>query len=120
MATVPELWERKVEEARPAGMWAWFLQRVTAALIVIFLGIHWGVLHFIDVGTKITFSGVSERLALPLFVVVDYGLLALVLFHGLNGIATVIMDFNPGPTTRKAIYGILWAIGLVTFAYKIP
>ncbi len=119
--------QQAITEERPkeaparavGGLWPWFLQRMTAALLIVFLGAHWGTLHFVLAGRSITFDRVSERLATPLFVFIDSALLALVIYHGLNGISIIVGDFAIGPRAKRAVDWALIIIGLGTFVYGL-
>jgi hypothetical protein len=63
---------------KPQGVWAWILQRVTAVLLVVFLGTHLFVLHYIPDNMNINFLGVAARFKSVLYLVIDSGLLAVV------------------------------------------
>jgi succinate dehydrogenase hydrophobic anchor subunit len=102
---------------KSSGAWSWLLQRLTAVLLLGLLGIHIGVLHFIRPGGEITFASVHVRLATVLYMVVDYGLLGIVLYHGLNGARNVLLDFTFGVRAQRSISTVLLLIGLVAFAY---
>lgn len=100
-----------------AGMWPWLMQRVTAVLLLVFLGLHIWALHYAVVGEEIRFDRVSQRLQSPLFIFVDAGLLAVVLYHALNGTRTVLLDFEMGEGTERAITWLLIVVGLATFLF---
>ncbi len=102
---------------KSSGAWAWLLQRITAVLLLGLLGIHIGVLHFIRPEGDITFASVHVRLATLLYMGVDYSLLGIVLYHGLNGARNVLLDFTFGQRAQTAISMVLLLIGLVAFAY---
>ncbi len=122
MATIEKLPQHVAEVWRPparTGLWSWFIQRITGALLVLFIIAHFWVTHFAVPGEEITFSGVSSRLQMGFFVVLDSALLATVIYHGLNGVRNVIFDFNPGPAARTAISWVVLIIGLITFVYGV-
>lgn len=102
---------------KSSGAWAWLLQRITAVLLLGLLGIHIAVLHFIRPEGDITFASVHVRLATLLYMGVDYSLLGIVLYHGLNGARNVLLDFTFGQRAQTAISMVLLLIGLVAFAY---
>ena len=104
---------RQTVTATAQGVWAWVLQRVTAVLLVIFLGTHLAVLHYIPANLTINFIGVAARMKDVLYIVVDGGLLIIALYHALNGLRAVLFDFNFGPTGRRNINIILWVLGVV-------
>ena len=113
--------EREAVGIRPAtsGSYAWILQRVTAVLLIAFLGTHFYIAHFAPVGEAITFEVVTNRLQNALLVFVDAGLLAIVIYHALNGLRNVIMDFNIGRRAERALAFVLVIVGLVAFVYGI-
>jgi succinate dehydrogenase cytochrome b556 subunit len=102
---------------RSSGAWAWLLQRLTAVLLLGLLGIHIVVLHFVRPEGDITFASVHVRLATLMYMVVDYGLLAVVLYHGLNGVRNVLLDFTFGQRAQKGISTTLLLVGLLAFGY---
>ena len=115
----------KIATSKVAGTWAWFFQRLSAVLLVVFLGIHLYVSHFADLGehetgeSLITFSDVNIRLDQLIYIVVDYGMLSMVLLHGLNGLRTVLYDFDMFVKRRKMVDPALWVIGIATLIWGI-
>lgn len=96
------------------GVTAWVWQRITAALLLLLLGVHLAVLHFVPANMNINANGVSLRLSAALYLAVDSGLLALGLFHGLNGLRNVLFDFVTAKAKRRAL---TWALTLVGLAF---
>jgi succinate dehydrogenase / fumarate reductase membrane anchor subunit len=117
--------EQRIATSKVAGTWAWFFQRVSAVLLVVFLAIHIYVAHFMGVGdetsgdTLITFSDVSVRLDQLIFIIVDYGMLSMVLLHGLNGFRTVMFDFDMFVKRKKLVDVTLWVVGIATLIWGI-
>ena len=88
----------------------WTSQRVTAALLIGLLGLHLWASNF------------TTNWAAPFRAVIDMSLLALVLFHGLNGVRTVVLDFGPGQQGRQFLSLTLAIVGiaaLISGAYGI-
>lgn len=110
-------WETRVRVMR--GAFSWTMQRVTATLLLLFLGAHFWVLHFAFVGQSVTFTRVADRLHSPWFVVLDSLLLAVAIYHGLNGVRTVIFDFNIRATAKTAVTVFFWVFGIVAAVYGI-
>ncbi len=102
-----------------ASAWAWILQRLTGILLIVFLGIHMWIGHFADPSVKITFLGSSTRLKDLLYVVVDWGLLATALFHGLNGFRNVLHDWGLSQAAARATALVVWVIGVVWLLYGL-
>ncbi len=99
--------------AQTSGVWAWIWQRISAVLLVFLLGTHIFVLHFIPANMMINFVGVAVRFQSALYMIVDTGLLAFSLYHGLNGVRNVVFDFVVGRGTRRIVNALLWVIGIV-------
>ena len=102
---------------RTAGL-AWALQRLSALLLVAGLVVHFLVLHF-TIERPVTFVKVQARLASPAWIAFDLALLALVLYHGLNGVYGVVLDYAPGATAKRGWYWVLWVLGIVAFALGV-
>lgn len=118
MASIEQIIKPRTQStsATDTGLLGWVLQRVTAVLIAVFLGIHFWVLHFAVVGQRIDFARVADRLQDPWFIVVDLALLATVLYHGLNGVRAFVFDFGIGQRSQRILTGALLALGVVAFA----
>jgi len=117
--------EDRIATSKVAGSWAWSLQRFSAVLLIVFLAVHIYASHFMGVGEEtgeeplITFDEVSVRLDQLLYVVVDYGMLSMVLLHGLNGFRTVLFDFDMFAKRKRLVDRMLWVVGVVTLLWGI-
>ena len=99
-------------------IWSWILQRVTAVLLVIGMILHFWVLHYTD-EKPLTFAVIQQRLQSPFWVVFDSLLLVAVIYHALNGIWSIVLDWNPGKSIRRFLGWFLSAVGVVTFVFGI-
>lgn len=111
--------EQRIATSKVAGTWAWFFQRVSAVLLVVLLGIHIYVDHFWHVGEELTVDTVNERVKELAFIFIDYSLLAMVLFHGLNGTRTVLFDFDMFIKRKKLVDVGLWILGIAMMIWGI-
>ena len=117
--------ESRIATSKVAGTWAWYFQRISAVALIALLGVHIFLDHFDGItgeesgDTLITLDKVSIRLDQLIYIVVDYLLLAFVLFHGLNGARTVILDFDRFARHRKALDIGLWILGIATLIWGI-
>lgn len=64
-----------------------------------------------------TFSNAQHRLAQAFFVVVDFSLLGLTLFHGLNGVRNILIEWPAARRKQRAISTTLAVGGLTLFVY---
>mgnify|MGYP001287060411 CR=1 FL=1 len=107
------------------GFWPWFLQRISGVVLLALLAIHGWVNHFMPIADveaglqdePVVFDIVARRLAQGAFVVLDFALLALVLYHGLNGIRGILLEWAPAARRARTVTWALWAIGVATFVY---
>ena len=107
------------------GFWPWFLQRVSGLLLIFLVGVHIWMTHFSGLGDVVQgqqeelvlFDIVKERLAQGLFIFVDFSLLGLVLYHGLNGMRNILLEWAPAAKRAKGMTIGLWVLGIVTFTY---
>lgn len=90
---------------RSVGLW--ILQRLTAVLLIIFLGIHIWVNNF------------STDWSAFLRAMIDLSLLALALFHGLNGVRTIVLDFDVGSQGRRYLSVSLVMLGFAAFLFGV-
>jgi len=117
--------EQRVATSKVAGTWAWYMQRLSALALIVLLAVHIYLDHFEGVAeeesgdTLIEFGDVSLRFEELIYVVVDYLLLAFVLFHGLNGARTVLLDFDRFLRHRKVLDIGLFILGVATLIWGI-
>lgn len=99
--------------AKTKGSWGWLMQRVTAVLIVVFLGTHIYLTHFANFDLDLLdWTLVEERVrALPILII-DYGLLITAIFHGLNGLRMIAFDFVTANGKRKLADVGFWVLGI--------
>ncbi|MBC8514687.1 succinate dehydrogenase, cytochrome b556 subunit [bacterium] len=97
-------------------MGAWILHRATGLAIFLFLVIH--VLEAVLL--KVSASAYDTLIKLythPLFTLAEVGLMAALLFHALNGLRIIAIDFSDFPTRQfhKVLYWLVWALFLGLF-----
>ncbi len=108
--------ESKLEIKQSAiGTVNWILQRFSAIFLIIFLGFHLTLMHFLPLNA--TFDAVTTRLRAGLYIFVDLTLLLLVTYHGLNGVRMILYDIIVKDKYRKVIAILLIITGIVTFAF---
>ncbi len=106
--------------AEKRGFWSWFLQRITALLLVIGMSVHFFTFHFSPGRyTSRYYDEIVNRFSSPGWITFHICLLALVIFHGLNGLWEIFMDFQPGKRSRPVMKQSLWFIGAVLFGIGI-
>ena len=96
----------RASPATPTNIWLWLFQRVTAVLLVAVLGLHVWLANFGQASTSLR-------------AVLGLTLLGLALFHGLNGVRTVVLDFDVGVQGRKFTTTILLLVGATSFLFGL-
>ena len=92
--------------------WTWLLQRISAVILIIALGLHIGFLHFSNAGEPLNFSDVMTRMKTPVFIALDILLLIFGLYHALYGLYSVFLDFDSGKKEKIVVLGLLVVMGL--------
>jgi succinate dehydrogenase / fumarate reductase cytochrome b subunit len=97
------------------GMWTWVAHRITGVLIFFFLFAHVIDTAMVRVSPE-AYNAAVETYKNPIVGLMEVGLVAAVLFHALNGIRIVLVDFwANGPRYQRQMgYGVM-AIFLVLF-----
>ncbi len=93
------------------GASAWLIHRITGAAVGIYLLLH----VLAQFGMKYDQKGlasISDFLTHKAVVVV---LLAFLIYHAMNGIRELIIDFGSGALYHKKLFWVVMVIGLVFF-----
>ena len=97
----------------------WYLQRITGALLVLLLAAHFWVEHFMTAELQrgdLTYQAILSRISNPLWQAIDISFLLVALYHGLNGLRNIALDYSRIPprgvraiTAGLIVAGIVWA-----------
>jgi succinate dehydrogenase / fumarate reductase, cytochrome b subunit len=101
---------------KATGMWAWLFFRISGLILVFYLGAHIIIIStaaWTDGGT--TFTDVMKFLEHPVALVLDLALVVAVLYHALNGVRIILMDFGIGIQRHKIIFWSCVAVIVVCF-----
>ena len=102
------------------GQWSWLLHRVTGVGVLLFLLTHILDTSLIALGPE-HYNAIIKIYRLPLFRIGEVALVAMVLYHALNGIRIIIIDFWPGTTViqKQLFWGeiILFILLFLPAAY---
>ncbi|MFH1241839.1 MAG: hypothetical protein V1689_05690 [Pseudomonadota bacterium] len=99
--------------------WAWLLQRISAVVLLIALGLHIWFLHFTAGGGVLRYSDVIRRLDAPIFLFLDVLLLIFGLYHALYGLYSIFLDFTSGSKERIVALALLILAGIGFFGFGI-
>jgi succinate dehydrogenase / fumarate reductase, cytochrome b subunit len=99
------------------GMWSWVLHRITGATIFFFLFVHVLDTALVRVSPE-AYNEVVDTYKTPIVGLMEVGLVAAVLYHALNGIRVILIDFwQHGPRYQRLM---LWVVAAVWLAVMIP
>ena len=97
------------------GMAAWLLHRITGLGLVVYLILHINVISSLH--DPAGFNKVMAFLGSPLFRFLEIGLLAFVIYHAMNGIRVIWVDFFEGAASHAKIFWVLTVIGVIIFIF---
>lgn len=83
----------------------WMLHRITGLSILLFVGLHVIASFFMQQTGSDLATALNTVYEAPLFQIL---VAFVVLFHGLNGLRIVLLDFWPGFHNRVDVYRALW------------
>ena len=98
-------------------MLAWVLHRVSGLGILLFLVLHIADTALILAGPE-WYNRFVEFYSAPAIRFLEVVLAAAVLYHGLNGLRIIILDFWPGATRLQV--QLFWAVGVIFVALFVP
>jgi succinate dehydrogenase cytochrome b subunit len=106
-----------------AGQWSWILHRITGLGVLLFLILHILDIALIGWGPKV-FNSMLVFYRAPVFRVGEVLLVGAVLYHALNGVRIIIIDFWPSMmgANRKlmrAVVVIFLVVYLPTAVYMM-
>ena len=96
------------------GMWSWVAHRVTGVLIFFFLFVHVLDTALVRVSPE-AYNVVMSTYKNPVMNALEVGLVGAVLYHALNGIRVVLLDFwEKGTRFQKQMtYAVVGVTGVV-------
>ena len=99
------------------GMWSWVAHRITGVLTFFFLFAHVLDTALVRVSPE-SYDKVIDTYKNPFVNLMEIGLVGAVLFHALNGLRIVAVDFwSKGPRLQRQM---LWAIVAVWIVVMVP
>ncbi|KQX48876.1 MULTISPECIES: hypothetical protein [unclassified Paenibacillus] len=87
---------------------AWFFQRVSGVALIFLIAVHMWSLHYAHPDVHPSYPNLIERLRTIGYIALDFSLLALALFHGLNGVRNIVLDYTSNSRLIRR-----WSLGLM-------
>ena len=101
------------------GMWSWVLHRITGVSIYFFLLVHILDTALVRISPE-AYDAVIGTYKNPVMGLGETGLVAAILFHALNGLRIILIDFwSAGTKHQRVIFWVvigLWAVLMLGFA----
>ena len=98
------------------GMWSWVAHRVTGVLIFFFLFAHVLDTALVRVSPQAYNSVIATYKTWPVNLM-EYGLTAAILFHALNGLRVIAVDFwAKGPKYQRQMLWTVVTVWVITMA----
>lgn len=102
------------------GMWSWVLHRITGVAIFFFLLVHTLDTALVRVSPE-AYDAVINTYKTPIIGIGELGLVAAILFHGLNGIRVILIDFwRKGAKYQNQMFWIVLVLWVVLMAGFVP
>ncbi len=99
------------------GMWSWVAHRITGVAVFFFLFVHVLDTALVRVSPD-AYDRVIASYKTPLVNLMEVGLVGAVLYHALNGIRLILVDFwSKGPKYQRQM---VWVISVIWLVVMIP
>lgn len=107
-----------IDEVKPVqkyrirtGMFAWMAHRLSGVAVVIYLVLHvWGLRALTD---REAFNELIAGYHAPIFKIGEVALLAAVVYHALNGLRIVLIDFMGWSPKQARMFWTLFAVAVL-------
>lgn len=99
------------------GQWSWLLHRVSGLGVMLFLLLHITDIFLVSLGADV-FDSVLFVYKAPPFRVLEVFLIFGVLFHAINGLRIIVVDFWPGMGRYQQL--MVWIESVIVAAVFIP
>jgi len=99
---------------KDSGSWAWIYHRISGIALIGYIFLHIYSLSPLTKG-EIAFNQKMAAYSTPFFMFIEWLLFSFVLFHSLNGIRIVLVDWADGARYHKQLYRFTWVAGIILF-----
>jgi succinate dehydrogenase / fumarate reductase membrane anchor subunit len=101
--------------------WLWLIKIVTGPLLVIVLGLHFTVNHYLGSLSSglMTHADVIRYFQNPIIVAIEILFLVTVVTHSLIGLRGILLDMNPSRKLLNVVTWLLVVLGVSSVGYGI-
>ena len=97
--------------------WLWLVKIITGPLLLVLLGIHLVVNHFIGETGLLTYTDIVAYYQNPIIPIMEICFLIAVVTHSLTGMRGIFLDLKPSRSVLKVIDVILVIFGVAVVIY---
>ena len=96
------------------GMWAWVGHRLTGIILVVYVFMHLSFITTASLGNgEVSFDDLMATTSQPLFILMDFLLVVVVIYHAVNGFRVVLFDMGVGIKRQKLVFWVAMAVAAV-------
>jgi len=96
------------------GMWAWIGHRITGVVLVVYIFLHLSFITTASLGDgPKNFDALMKITSQPLFIVLDFVLVVVVIYHAMNGLRVVLFDAGFGIRRQKQVFWVAMGVAAV-------
>jgi len=99
------------------GMWSWVMHRISGVLIFFFLFVHVLDTATVRISPEV-YDAVIGQYKNPVMGLGEAGLVGAVVFHALNGVRIILVDFWSGGTKHQR--KLFWGVVVVFTVLMVP
>jgi succinate dehydrogenase / fumarate reductase cytochrome b subunit len=101
-------------------MWSWVLHRITGVAIFFFLLVHVLDTSLVRLSPE-AYNAVINTYKTPIIGLAELGLVAAILYHALNGLRIIAIDFwRKGVKYQNILFWVVVGVAFVIFAAFAP
>ena len=99
---------------KDSGSKAWIFHRISGIALIVYLFLHIYSLSPLSQGRE-AFNSKMQLYSTPFFMIIEWFLFAFVLFHSLNGLRIVLVDWADGAKYHEQLFKFSLVIGIILF-----
>lgn len=102
------------------GMWVWLAHRISGIVLAVYGLAHLVVISYVTIGSDgKSFNDIMDFFDKPYLLAFEVALMAVALFHVLNGFRIILFDLGIGIRVQKQIFIALMVVGAVIYSIAV-
>jgi len=95
-----------------SGTLAWLFHRISGAALTFYLVLHIWVTHHVGKSPE-EFDALMKLFTTPLFKIGEIGILAAIIYHGLNGVRVILVDLGIGVRHQEKMFLAVFVVSFM-------